>query len=79
MEMYTYIGQQAIIGILSHLFFIAITFYALKSLMIEKLFKKNHVFQIQLLYILLSIAIGSTVSNFFLNISTWSKQLPYLF
>lgn len=79
MEMYTYLGQQAIIGILSHIFFIAITFYALKALMIEKLFKKNHVFQIQLLYILLSIAIGSTVSNFFLNISTWSKQLPYLF
>lgn len=73
------IGQNALIGICSHIFFIGITFYALQALMYEKVFKKNHVFQIQLLFILLSIAIGSTVSNFFLTISSWSRQLPYLF
>jgi len=77
--MYTQIGQQAILGILSHAFFIGITFFALRAVMIEKVVKKQHVFQVQLLYILLSIAIGSTVSNFFLNMSNWSKQLPYLF
>ncbi|MGE6487346.1 DUF1146 family protein [Paenisporosarcina sp. NPDC076898] len=76
--MYTQIGQQAILGILSHAFFIGITFFALRAVMIEKVVKKQHVFQVQLLYILLSIAIGSTVSNFFLNMSNWSKQLPYL-
>jgi len=43
------------------------------------LFKKNRVFKIQLIYILLSIAIGSAVSNFFLQISSWSGKLPYLF
>lgn len=75
----TYIGQQALIGLLSHIFFITITFYALQGLMLEKLFKKNHTFQIQLMYILLSITIGSIVSDFFLSISTWSKQLPFLF
>ncbi|HWI48712.1 MAG TPA: DUF1146 family protein [Rummeliibacillus sp.] len=73
------IGQNALIGIISHIFFIGITFYALQSLMYEKVVKKNHVFQIQLLFILLSIAIGSTVSNFFITISTWSRQLPFLF
>ena len=77
--MYSQIGQQAILGILSHAFFIAITFFALRALMIEKIVKKQHVFQVQLLYILLSIAIGSSVSNFFLNMSNWSRQLPYLF
>ena len=77
--MYSQIGQQAILGILSHAFFIGITFFALRALMIEKIVKKQHVFQVQLLYILLSIAIGSSVSNFFLNMSNWSKQLPYLF
>ncbi|MGB3261075.1 DUF1146 family protein [Paenisporosarcina sp.] len=77
--MYTQIGQQAILGILSHAFFIGITFFALRAVMIEKVVKKQHVFQVQLLYILLSIAIGSSVSNFFLNMSNWSKQLPFLF
>ena len=79
MEIYEAIGQEALLGILSHLFFIAITFYALQAFMIEKLFKKNRVFQIQLIYILLSIAIGSAVSNFSLQISNWSGKLPYLF
>ncbi|WP_102693084.1 DUF1146 family protein [Rummeliibacillus pycnus] len=73
------IGQNALIGIVSHIFFIGITFYALQALMYEKVFKKNHVFQIQLLFILLSIAIGSTVSNFFITFTTWSRQLPFLF
>ncbi len=79
MELYEAIGQEALLGILSHLFFIGITFYALQAFMAEKLFKKNRVFQIQLIYILLSIAIGSAVSNFFLQISNWSGKLPYLF
>jgi len=79
MEMYEAIGQEALIGILSHIFFISITFYALQAFMLEKLFKKNKVFQVQLIYILLSIAIGSAVSNFFLQISNWSGKLPYLF
>ncbi len=65
MELYESIGQEALLGILSHIFFIAITFYALQAFMLEKIFKKNKVFQIQLIYILLSIAIGTTVSNFF--------------
>lgn len=78
-ELYEAVGQEALMGILSHLFFIAISFYALQAFMLEKLFKKNKVFQIQLIYILLSIAIGSLVSNFFLQISGWSGQLQYLF
>ena len=79
MEIYEAVGQEALIGILSHLFFIAITFYALQAFMLDKLFKKNKVFQIQLIYILLSLAIGSLVSNFFLQITGWSGQLQYLF
>ncbi|POZ58107.1 hypothetical protein LYSIN_02891 [Lysinibacillus sphaericus] len=79
MGIYEAVGQEALMGILSHLFFIAITFYALQAFMLEKLFKKNKVFQIQLIYILLSIAIGTAVSNFFLQVSSWAGKLPYLF
>ena len=79
MEIYQSLGSQAMIGILSHIFFIAISFFALQAFRFDQLFKKGHVFQIQLVYILLSIVIGSTVSNFILDISTWSRQLQYMF
>ncbi len=73
------IGQNALISILSHIFFTGVAFYALRALMIEKIIHKHHVLQAQILYIFLSITIGTMVSTFFLNISSWSKQLPYLF
>ncbi|WP_413788917.1 DUF1146 family protein [Psychrobacillus mangrovi] len=72
-------GQQAIVAILANVFFIGISFYALQAMMIEKVIKKNKVFQAQLLFILISIMIGSTVANFFLNLTNWSNQLPFLF
>ncbi|MBQ0138271.1 MAG: DUF1146 family protein [Kurthia sp.] len=73
------LGTNAMLSIVSHIFFIAIAFYALQSLMYEKIFKKGKVFQIQLLLILLSIALGAAVSNFFLQFVNWSQQLQYLF
>jgi uncharacterized integral membrane protein (TIGR02327 family) len=71
-------GQIALVSILSHLVFIAITWYALQAIRLEKLLKTNHVFQARLLYILLAIAIGSSVSNFFLDYLQWSRQLPLI-
>ena len=79
MEIYQSLGSQALIGIISHLFFIVISFIAIQAFRVDQLFKKGHVFQIQLVYILISIVIGTTVSNFILDISTWSKQIQYLF
>lgn len=73
------LGQQAIINIMSHLFFIAITFYALQALNFDKLLRANRVFQARLLYIILTIVIGSTVSNFFLDYLNWATQLQLLF
>jgi uncharacterized integral membrane protein (TIGR02327 family) len=78
MEVYTQLGQQAIFGLLSHIFFIGVTFYALQCLRLDQLFKKGMTFQVQLVYILLAIAIGSGVSNFFISFTTWSMQLHYL-
>ncbi|TWD99418.1 putative integral membrane protein (TIGR02327 family) [Neobacillus bataviensis] len=71
-------GQIALVSILSHLIFIAIAWYALQAIRLEKLLKPNHVFQARLLYILLAIFIGSSVSNFFLDYLQWSKQLPLI-
>ena len=79
MDFYAQAGQQALFGIMAYIFFIGITFYALQAFRLEQLFKKGKVFQIQLIYILLSIAVGSSVADFFINFSNWSKQLPYFF
>lgn len=72
-------SEQAVIAILANVFFIGISFYALQALMMDKIIKKNCVFQAQLFYILTSIMIGSIVANFFLNLTNWSNQLPFLF
>lgn len=72
-------GQMALISILSHLVFIAVSWWALQAIRLEKWLKPNHVFQARLLYILLAIFIGSSVSNFFLDYLQWSRQLPLLF
>lgn len=79
MEVYQSLGFQAMVGLVSHIFFIGITFYALQAFRLEQIFKKGRTFQIQLIYILLSIAIGSSVSNFLIDFTSWSRQLPYIF
>jgi len=73
------LGQQALINLISHLFFIGIAFFALQALNFEKFLKANKVFQARLLYILLVIVIGSAASNFFLDYLYWSRQLQLLF
>ena len=72
-------AYNPMLAIISHIFFIGLSFYALQAIMPEKIIKKHHVFQAQILFILLSFAIGSTVSNFFLDISYWSGRIPSLF
>lgn len=77
--MFAQVGQQAVLGIVSHLFFFAVTWWALQALNFEKLLRANKVVQARLLYILLTVAIGSLVSNFFLDYLSWSSNMPFLF
>ena len=77
--MFAQVGQQAVLGIVSHLFFFAVTWWALQALHFEKLLRANKVVQARMLYILLTVAIGSLVSNFFLDYLSWSSNMPFLF
>lgn len=72
-------GQQAVISIIAHLLFIIITWWALQGINIEKLIKPGKSGHAKVLLILLTIAIGTTVSNFFLDYLFWSQQIQYLF
>ncbi|KAB2336531.1 DUF1146 domain-containing protein [Cytobacillus depressus] len=71
-------GPQALLSIVSHLVFIAVAWWALQAIRIDQILRPNHVLQARVLYILLSIAIGSSVSNFFLDYLSWSRQLPQI-
>lgn len=69
----------SIFGIVTNLIFIGLAWWALQSLNFEKFLRKNRVGQARMLYILLAIAIGTTVSDFFLKYFDWSQQIPFLF
>ncbi len=71
-------GQQALLSILIHIIFIALSWWALQSLNFEKFLRKNRVFQARMLYVLLAIIMGSIVSNFLLDYLSWSQQLPLI-
>ncbi|NMO79696.1 DUF1146 family protein [Niallia alba] len=72
-------GQQALLSILIHIVFIALSWWALQSLNFEKFLRKNRVFQARVLYVLLAVIMGSIVSNFLLDYLIWSQQLPLIF
>ena len=78
MELYQQLGQQSLTAILAYILFIGITFYAIQCLRLEQIFKKGMTFQIQLTYILLSVAIGSAVAKFFIDFWALSQKLQYL-
>ena len=77
--MFTVFGQQALLSMIVHLCFIAVTWWALQALNFDKLLRSNKVLQARVLYILLTIAIGSAVSNFFLDYLGFANKLPYMF
>lgn len=70
-----FIRVQSLITVLSHFIFIALTYWAVQALRTDNLFKKNHPQQLQLFYLLISLAIGYTASNFFLDFFLHTQNL----
>lgn len=79
MDILAQTGQQALMNILAYIIFIGMALYAIQGIRIEQLFKKGKTFQIQLFYVFISIVIGSTVADFFLNFLNWSQLIVYIF
>lgn len=73
------LGINSLLSIVSHLLFIGMSWWALQALDFERFLRKNRVAQARLLYLFLAIAIGSAVSNFFLDYLFWTQRIPYLF
>lgn len=73
------IGFFSLIGMISHIFFIYITWIAIQSVNFDQIIRKNRVTEARVLIIFITIAIGTTVSRFVLDIIQWSQDLVYLF
>ncbi|WP_366915213.1 DUF1146 family protein [Companilactobacillus sp.] len=72
------LGITAIITIVSNLFFIWLSYNALQAVDWRKIYDKNNTRMLQLLVALISIALGYTVSSFFLSIINVSQNLTLL-
>ncbi|MDF2536362.1 MAG: hypothetical protein K0R18_2524 [Bacillales bacterium] len=68
-----------VVQLFSHLSFIAIAWWAIQAIHFEKILRKSKALQIKVLYILLSIALGSILSNFFLNYVQIGLNMSNLF
>ncbi|CQR46171.1 hypothetical protein BN1058_00421 [Paraliobacillus sp. PM-2] len=73
------LAKQALISMISHIIFIIITWQIIQSVRLDPIFKKMRTFEAKLLIIFVTIAIGTTVSNFFLDLLNWTNQITYLF
>ncbi|MGP4059152.1 DUF1146 family protein [Halobacillus litoralis] len=74
-----YFAEEALLSMTSHLIFIVITWRVLQSVNFDAFFKKDRVFEARALIIMITIALGTAVSNFFLEFISWSNSLVYLF
>ena len=72
-------SQMALLSIILHLVFIALAWWALQAVNYEKFIRANRVMQARVLFIIVAIFLGTTVSNFFLDYLRWSQQLPLIF
>ena len=68
-------GVDAMIRIVSHLLFIYATFWTLQSIRLDQFFKMHYNRQVRLIVVFISIAIGFTVSSFFLEFLALCRNL----
>ena len=73
------LGVHALISIIIYLITIGLSFQIMKSVRIEKIIRKNKIFEAQLLLIFAAIALGFLVGNFFITLIDTSLQLSNFF
>lgn len=73
------IGQTALLGMISHIMFIYFTWRLLQAVNLGPLMKKGRVNEAHILLMFVSIAIGTGVSRFFLDVLRWSQDVVFLF
>lgn len=74
-----YIGQFAIVHLILHVLCICIAYWALNSLKLDQFFKKGYATQVQVCLMFLAVLLGTTVSNFLIDLLQFSTQVKFLF
>lgn len=72
------VGQLAMVSIISHMFFIYLTWRVVTAINFEPIIRRGRVMEAKILLFFITIVIGSGVSRFFLDILQWSQDLIYL-
>ncbi|WP_078556106.1 DUF1146 family protein [Bacillus alkalicellulosilyticus] len=72
-------GQQALLHIFVHIFFLGVTWWALQAFKFDLFVKNPNGAKAKTLMILLTIAIAYLVSSFLLEYFSWSTMLRHLF
>ncbi|HEU5139667.1 MAG TPA: DUF1146 family protein [Bacillales bacterium] len=72
-------GTQALMYLVIQLFFLGVTWWALQSFRFDVLIRNPSGPRAKILMILVTIAIGSLVGNFFFDYLAQSLRLRYLF
>ena len=73
------VGLFSLLTIISHIIFIWISFNVIQVFDIKKIIKTDNFGKVQVLTVFVSIALGYTVSSFFLSIVSACQNLKYLF
>lgn len=73
------VGVHAVISIIIYLICIGLAFQAIKVLQIGKILRRGRIFEKQILYLFLAIALGYLVASFFIALIDNSLQLGNFF
>lgn len=73
------IGIHALVSLITYLVTITFSFKAVKGIRVDHLFKKDHIFEIQVFLLFLAISIGYLVGEFIIMLIDQSMALKMLF
>lgn len=74
-----FLSQIALMKIILHIACSIFAFYILDCLKVDVIFKKGHTPKIRMFYILLAILLGTSMSNFIIDIFVETQNLQLLF
>lgn len=73
-----YLGQFAVIHLVLHVICICIAYWSLNALRLDNIFKKGYTRQLQVLLIFMAILLGTSVSNFIVDLLQYSTQMKFI-
>lgn len=73
-----YLGQFAIVHLILHVICICIAYWSINALRLDQLFKKGYPKQVQVALIFIAILLGTSMSNFIIDLLQFSTQIQYL-